>query len=76
MLRWTLEVSDFCFLFVFHFQSQTAALARKNSEVTRALAAREDVLEKELGEIHTVLLAMQVLQICHIHHLCCATLIS
>ncbi|XP_047969765.1 uncharacterized protein LOC125213325 [Salvia hispanica] len=38
---------------------ETAALARKNSEVTRALAAREDVLEKELGEIHTVLLAMQ-----------------
>ncbi|KAL1568063.1 hypothetical protein AAHA92_03470 [Salvia divinorum] len=38
---------------------ETAALARKNSEVTRALAAREDVLEKELSEIHNVLLAMQ-----------------
>ncbi|KAG6385749.1 hypothetical protein SASPL_154627 [Salvia splendens] len=38
---------------------ETAALARKNSEVARALAAREDFLEKELGEIHTVLLAMQ-----------------
>ncbi|KAG6386683.1 hypothetical protein SASPL_151853 [Salvia splendens] len=41
------------------YSLETAALARKNSEVTRALAAREDVLEKELGEIHTVLLAMQ-----------------
>ncbi|XP_057807144.1 uncharacterized protein LOC131021841 [Salvia miltiorrhiza] len=39
--------------------SETAALAQKNSEVTRALAAREDILEKELGEIHKVLLAMQ-----------------
>ncbi|KAK6135020.1 hypothetical protein DH2020_031247 [Rehmannia glutinosa] len=37
----------------------TAALAQKNSEVTRALAAQEDILEKELGEIQKVLLAMQ-----------------
>ncbi|KAK6120019.1 hypothetical protein DH2020_046259 [Rehmannia glutinosa] len=39
--------------------SETAALAQKNSEVTRALAAQEDILEKELGEIQKVLLAMQ-----------------
>ncbi|KAH6822051.1 transmembrane protein [Perilla frutescens var. hirtella] len=39
--------------------SETAALAQKNSEVTRALAAHEDILEKELGEIQNVLLAMQ-----------------
>ncbi|KAL3818921.1 hypothetical protein ACJIZ3_004826 [Penstemon smallii] len=38
---------------------QTAALAQKNSEATRALAAQEDILEKELGEIQKVLLAMQ-----------------
>ncbi|CAA0833908.1 Unknown protein [Striga hermonthica] len=39
--------------------SETAALAMKNSEETRALAAQEDILEKELGEIQKVLLAMQ-----------------
>ncbi|XP_010260511.1 PREDICTED: uncharacterized protein LOC104599595 [Nelumbo nucifera] len=39
--------------------TQTTALVQKNSEVTRALAAREDNLEKELGEIQKVLLAMQ-----------------
>ncbi|KAI8540824.1 hypothetical protein RHMOL_Rhmol08G0014900 [Rhododendron molle] len=37
-----------------------AALAQKNSEATRALAVQEDILEKELSEIQTVLLAMQV----------------
>lgn len=39
--------------------SETAALAQKNSEATRALAAQEDILEKELGEIQKALLAMQ-----------------
>ncbi|CAA6658846.1 unnamed protein product [Spirodela intermedia] len=39
--------------------SETAALAQKNSEATRALAMHEDILEKELGEIQKVLLAMQ-----------------
>ncbi|KAI4330499.1 hypothetical protein MLD38_028784 [Melastoma candidum] len=39
--------------------AQTAALAQKNSEATRALAMQEDVLEKELHEIQKVLLAMQ-----------------
>lgn len=39
---------------------KTAALAQKNSEATRALAAQEDVLEKELGEVQKVLMAMQV----------------
>ncbi|PIN12920.1 hypothetical protein CDL12_14468 [Handroanthus impetiginosus] len=39
--------------------AETAALAQKNSEATRALAAQEDILEKELGEIQNVLLAMQ-----------------
>ncbi|KAM5577187.1 hypothetical protein ABKV19_007836 [Rosa sericea] len=39
--------------------AETAALAQKNSEVTRALAAQEDILEKELGETQKVLLAMQ-----------------
>lgn len=39
---------------------QTAALAQKNSEATRALALQEDILERELGEIQKVLLAMQV----------------
>lgn len=39
--------------------TQAAALAQKNSEATRALAVQEDVLEKELGEIQKVLLAMQ-----------------
>ncbi|KAL0396550.1 UNVERIFIED_CONTAM: hypothetical protein Scaly_0103400 [Sesamum calycinum] len=38
---------------------RTAALAQKNSEATRALAVQEDILEKELGEIQKVLLAMQ-----------------
>lgn len=42
------------------FILQTAALAKKNSEVTRALAIQEDALEKELVEIQKVLLAMQV----------------
>ncbi|KAL0291638.1 UNVERIFIED_CONTAM: hypothetical protein Scaly_2628300 [Sesamum calycinum] len=31
--------------------AETAALVQKNSEATRALAAQEDILEKELGEI-------------------------
>lgn len=39
--------------------AETAALAKKNSEVTRALAIQEDTLEKELVEIQKVLLAMQ-----------------
>ncbi|KAK4417059.1 hypothetical protein Salat_2531400 [Sesamum alatum] len=39
--------------------AETAALVQKNSEATRALAAQEDILEKELGEIQKVLLAMQ-----------------
>lgn len=39
--------------------AETTALAQKNSEATRALAAQEDVLEKELVEIQKVLLAMQ-----------------
>ena len=39
---------------------QTSAMAQKNSEATRILAMREDILEKELSEIQKVLLAMQV----------------
>ncbi|KAJ9541089.1 hypothetical protein OSB04_027595 [Centaurea solstitialis] len=39
--------------------AQTAELAQKNSEATRALAVQEDILEKELAEIQKVLLAMQ-----------------
>ncbi|KAI3992951.1 hypothetical protein MKX01_009694 [Papaver californicum] len=39
--------------------SEAAALAQKNSEATRELAVHEDHLEKELGEIQKVLLAMQ-----------------
>ncbi|GER26876.1 delta-adaptin [Striga asiatica] len=39
--------------------AETAALVQKNSEATRVLAAQEDILEKELGEIQKVLLAMQ-----------------
>ncbi|CAI9109502.1 OLC1v1009332C1 [Oldenlandia corymbosa var. corymbosa] len=39
--------------------AETAALAQKNSEATRALAMQEDNLEKELGEMQKVLLAMQ-----------------
>ncbi|XP_054806921.1 uncharacterized protein LOC129309382 [Prosopis cineraria] len=39
--------------------NETAALAQKNSEATRALVVRSDILEKELGEIQKVLLAMQ-----------------
>ncbi|KAJ8453185.1 hypothetical protein Cgig2_008069 [Carnegiea gigantea] len=38
---------------------QTAALAQKNSEATRALAVQADMLEKELAEVQKVLLAMQ-----------------
>ncbi|XP_028961506.1 uncharacterized protein [Malus domestica] len=38
---------------------RTTALAQKNYEATRVLAAQEDILEKELGEIQKVLLAMQ-----------------
>ncbi|KAI4317284.1 hypothetical protein L6164_025167 [Bauhinia variegata] len=38
---------------------QSATLAKKNAEATRALAMQSDVLEKELGEIQKVLLAMQ-----------------
>ncbi|KAL9329621.1 hypothetical protein ACSQ67_004624 [Phaseolus vulgaris] len=37
----------------------TATLAKKNSEATRALAVQSDILEKEVGEIQKVLLAMQ-----------------
>ncbi|RDX78382.1 hypothetical protein CR513_41350, partial [Mucuna pruriens] len=39
--------------------AQTATLAQKNSEAARALAVQSDILEKELGEIQQVLLAMQ-----------------
>jgi len=39
---------------------KTSALAQKNSEATRALAAQADILEKELVEVQKVLLAMQV----------------
>ncbi|OIT30493.1 PREDICTED: uncharacterized protein LOC109209917 [Nicotiana attenuata] len=39
--------------------TETAALAQKNSEATRALALQGERLEKELGEIQKVLLAMQ-----------------
>ncbi|XP_057501529.1 uncharacterized protein LOC130785382 isoform X1 [Actinidia eriantha] len=39
--------------------AETAALAQKNSQATQALAAQEDILEKELSEIQKVLLAMQ-----------------
>ncbi|KAH0855012.1 uncharacterized protein LOC103873955 [Brassica rapa] len=39
--------------------SETAALAQKNSEATRVIAAQQEILEKELGEIQKVLLAMQ-----------------
>jgi len=40
---------------------KTAALAQKNSEAARALALQSDILEKELGEVQKVLLAMQVI---------------
>ncbi|XP_009802512.1 uncharacterized protein LOC107810358 [Nicotiana tabacum] len=39
--------------------TEAAALAQKNSEATRALALQGERLEKELGEIQKVLLAMQ-----------------
>ncbi|RID59148.1 hypothetical protein BRARA_F02395 [Brassica rapa] len=39
--------------------SETAALAQKNSEATRVIAAQQEILERELGEIQKVLLAMQ-----------------
>lgn len=39
--------------------TETATLAQKNSEATRALALQGEHLEKELGEIQKVLLAMQ-----------------
>ncbi|ESW31669.1 hypothetical protein PHAVU_002G257700 [Phaseolus vulgaris] len=39
--------------------AETATLAKKNSEATRALAVQSDILEKEVGEIQKVLLAMQ-----------------
>ncbi|KAM1052846.1 hypothetical protein ACFX13_000432 [Malus domestica] len=42
---------------------RTTTLAQKNYEATRALAAQEDILEKELGEIQKVLLAMQQKQL-------------
>ncbi|CAO2191844.1 unnamed protein product [Urochloa humidicola] len=38
---------------------ETAALAQKNSEATRILAAQEVLLEKEIGAIQKVLYAMQ-----------------
>ncbi|KAG6635845.1 hypothetical protein CIPAW_11G071200 [Carya illinoinensis] len=40
-------------------QLKTATLTQKNSESTRMLAVQEEILEKELGEIQKVLLAMQ-----------------
>ncbi|KAF5458189.1 hypothetical protein F2P56_022243 [Juglans regia] len=39
--------------------AETAALTQKNSEATQTLALQEEILEKELGEIQKVLLAMQ-----------------
>lgn len=39
--------------------TETASLAQKNSEAARALALQSDILEKELGEVQKVLLAMQ-----------------
>ncbi|KAK4366975.1 hypothetical protein RND71_014855 [Anisodus tanguticus] len=39
--------------------TETATLAQKNSEAARALAMQGEHLEKELGEIQKVLLAMQ-----------------
>ncbi|KAH9621173.1 hypothetical protein KSS87_019566 [Heliosperma pusillum] len=39
--------------------SETAALAQKNSEATRALKLQEDMLEREIAEVQKVLLAMQ-----------------
>ncbi|KAK7247401.1 hypothetical protein RIF29_42284 [Crotalaria pallida] len=39
--------------------TETAALAQKNSEAARALAVQAEILEKELGEMQQVLLAMQ-----------------
>ncbi|KAF9607923.1 hypothetical protein IFM89_003737 [Coptis chinensis] len=39
--------------------SEAAALALKNSEATQALQMQENILEKELGEMQKVLLAMQ-----------------
>ncbi|KAJ3682441.1 hypothetical protein LUZ60_015014 [Juncus effusus] len=39
--------------------SEAAALAQKNSEVTRALAAQNDLLQNELCEIQNLLIAMQ-----------------
>ncbi|CAL5013092.1 unnamed protein product [Urochloa decumbens] len=39
--------------------SETAALAQKNAEATRILAAQEVLLEKEIGAIQKVLYAMQ-----------------
>ncbi|KAL1569653.1 hypothetical protein AAHA92_01107 [Salvia divinorum] len=39
--------------------AETALLVQKNSQATQALAAEGEVLEKELGEIQTVLLSMQ-----------------
>ena len=48
------------YLLFVHFL-KTAALAQKNSEAARALAVQSDILEKELGEIQQVLLAMQVI---------------
>jgi len=45
---------------------KTAALAQKNSEAARALAVQSDILEKELGEIQQVLLAMQVILPSHV----------
>ncbi|KAK1361748.1 ABC transporter family member [Heracleum sosnowskyi] len=39
--------------------AEAADLARKNSEATRELAMKEEILENELGEIQKVLLAMQ-----------------
>ena len=55
----------YCDFYIYNFLTillclKTEALAQTNSEATRALAVQEDILEKELGEIQKVLLAMQV----------------
>lgn len=39
---------------------KSADLAQKNSEATRAIAVKYEILEKEIHEIQKVLLALQV----------------
>ncbi|KAG1342331.1 hypothetical protein COCNU_05G005600 [Cocos nucifera] len=54
--KWSLkECHGFCILAV----NVTSVILNKNSEATQALAVQEAVLERELGEIQKVLLAMQ-----------------